>query len=134
MRLTSSGIGVGVVIAVALGALALGGCRATAYADEPVGYVEVSSAPVDVEVYPHTYYGGRQVYYVRDRWMYRDGGRWLYYRQEPPELYRQRTYIQQAPPAYPQGRHPYPQSYPRSYPQPYGRPPPASAPPAVRVQ
>ena len=129
MRATSSGV---VAVAVAAAAIALGGCRATTYAEtEPVGYVELTSAPVDIDVYPRTYYEGREVYFVNDRWMYRDRGRWVYYRREPPALYRQRTYIQQPPPAY---RYPQPQQrYPRSHPGPGGRPP-TSAPPAVRVE
>ena len=55
----------------------------------------------------------------------------MYYRQEPPELYRQRPYVQQAPPAY---RRSYPAPYPPPYSAPYrtpaqpvpggGRPPP----------
>jgi hypothetical protein len=131
MRVSSSGLG---FVAVAVAAIAFGGCRATTYGEaEPVGYVELTAAPVDVEAYPHTYYDGRQVYYVNDRWMYRDRGRWAYYRHEPPALYRHRTYVQQAPPAYPQGRYPraYPQQYPQTYP---GGRPPTSAPPAVRVE
>lgn len=110
MQVASSGIGLGIAVTAGAAALiALGGCRATTYAAEPVGYVEVTSAPFDVSAYPHSYYDGRDVYYVNDRWMYREGGRWAYYQREPPTLYRQRTYVQQAPPA-----------YPRSYPQPYG--------------
>jgi hypothetical protein len=118
-------------------AVALGGCAV--HSRPAVGYVEVSSAPLDVSVYPHTYYDGRDVYFVRDRWMYNDGGRWAYYVNEPPALYRQRRYVQQAPPAY---------SYPRAAPPAYGGPgyggayrtpaqprvaPPASAPPARRI-
>jgi hypothetical protein len=138
MRARSSGI---VVVAGAVAAIALGGCRATTYGEaEPVGYVELTAAPVDVTLYPHTYYDGRDVYWVNDRWMYRDRGRWLYYRNEPPALYRQRPYVQQAPPAYPRS-YPYPQSYPQSYPRPApgpyrvpAQPVPDTAPPATRVQ
>lgn len=145
MRATSSGI---VVVAALVATIALGGCHATTYSAEPVGYVELTAAPFDAELYPHTYYEGRVVYYVNDRWMYLDRGRWAYYQREPPALYRHRTYIQQAPPVYPR-RYPqqypqpypqrYPQPYPQQYPQPYpqyypGGPPPAGAPPAVRVR
>jgi len=73
------------------------GCVASLQA-EPV-YVEASDVPVNVEVYPHTYYEGRTVYLVNDHWYYRDGTRWQYYREEPAPLNRHRTYIQQAPPA-----------------------------------
>jgi hypothetical protein len=119
-------------------AVALSGC--TVSAREPTGYVEVTSAPYDVDAYPSTYYEGRQVYLVNNQWMFRDGGRWARYRNEPPALYRQRgviirngpTYnrrapgIQQAPPAYRNG--PGIQQAPPAY---RGAPP---APPAVRVQ
>jgi hypothetical protein len=84
------------------------GCAARVYS-EPVGaypetygdaaVVSVDTAPVNIEAYPHYYYGGGYAYYVDGRW-YRHGSRgWGYYRQEPPELYRQRTYVQQAPAA-----------------------------------
>ena len=157
MRAARSCVG---VVAVAVAGFALGGCAATYGVAEPVGYVELTSAPVYADWYPNTYYNGRQVYYVDNRWMYRDGGRWMYYQHEPPGLYRQRMYVQQAPPAYP---HTYP-GYspglrPRPYPGPYQTPahpgpyrtpahpgpggahpgpggarPPQSAPPAVRVR
>jgi hypothetical protein len=66
-----------------------------------VGYVEVNEAPIviDVQTYPHTYYEGHNVYFYQDRWYYQDGPRWAYYRHEPQVLYRQRGYVQQAPPA-----------------------------------
>lgn len=75
----------------------LGGCLATVQA-EPA-YVEVGTIPVNIEIYPHTYYEGRTVYFIDNRWHYRDGPRWAYYREEPPTLYRHRSYVQQAPPA-----------------------------------
>ncbi|MEP7124987.1 MAG: hypothetical protein ABJE95_28920 [Byssovorax sp.] len=76
------------------------GCYASA-GTSTVAYVETSEAPVeiDVETYPHTYYEGRTVYFYQDRWYYQDAGRWSYYRDEPPVLYRQRGFVQQAPPA-----------------------------------
>lgn len=76
---------------------ALGGCVATLQA-EPA-YVEASPVPANIEIYPHTFYEGRTVYFVNDNWYYRDGPRWAYYRQEPAPLYQRRTYIQRAPPA-----------------------------------
>jgi len=118
MRATSTSIVMGLAIAAA----ALSGCTYRTYG-EPLatGYVELSSAPVNVAAYPHTYYQGRDVYLVNDRWMYQDRGRWVYYREEPPQLYKQRPYVQQAPPAY----RPSPPRGPQG---------PASAPPAVRVR
>ena len=124
MRAASSCLG---VVAVAVAAIASSGCQATtygAYGDGSVGYVELTAAPVDIEAYPHTYYDGRQVYYVNERWMYRDGGSAgpTTGTSHPSCFYRHRGYIQQAPPAYPYPRgYPqgYPHSYPRSYPQSY---------------
>lgn len=66
---------------------------------EPVGYVEVTSAPVaDIEVYPQTVYEGRTVYLYNDRWYYRQGSSWRYYRQEPPPLVQQRQRFRTQPP------------------------------------
>ena len=103
------------------GAIALGaGC--VARVEEPVAYAEADYVPPTVTTYPSTVYEGRTVYYYGDRWYYRDGSRWAYYRREPPVLYRQRTYVQAAPPA------------PRVYAAPppahqvYGAPPPAHGP------
>lgn len=111
------------VLAVAM--LAIGGCHV--YAEPaPVTVTSAAYVPTDIEAYPSTVYEGRTVYLYNDNWYYRDRGHWVYYQQPPEPLVRQRTYIQQAPPA-----HRYPA-------QPYGNPhyqrPPASAPPATRVQ
>lgn len=93
-----------VLTLVAGGAFAATACTVHTY-PEPVGYAEVTAAPVNIEAYPSTVYEGRPVYLYEGRWYYRDGGRWGYYRNEPPPLrdYRvhvQRPYVQQAPPAY----------------------------------
>jgi len=87
--------------ALALGtALSLGGCYASARA-EPA-YVETTYVPARVETYPSYYYEGRTVYLIDGRWYYRQpAGTWVYYREEPPTLYRQRMVIRQAPPARP---------------------------------
>ena len=138
----------GILLAAAVVAVPLAGCRVYSEPEYATGYVEVTSAPVDVAAYPRTYYEGREVYLVNDRWMYRDRGRWVYYRSEPPALYRQRTVIRQAPPAYGRGYPQAPRAYPQSAPPAYrgpgvgGQPryvtppaaPPAAAPPAARVQ
>jgi hypothetical protein len=48
-------------------------------------------APVDdIEGYPFVVYGGVNVYFVDGRWYRHDRGRWGYFRNEPPELGRQR--------------------------------------------
>lgn len=104
--------------------LATSGCTVHAQT-EPVGYAEVTSVPVNVDTYPTTVYAGHTVYWVNDRWMYRDRGRWAYYRSEPPELYRQRRYVQAAPPA------PAHRAQPRRA---APHPPRTSAPPATRVR
>ena len=55
-----------------------------------------------VDVYPSYYYEGRTVYLIDGHWYYRQPtGRWVYYREEPPVLYRQRVAVHQAPPARP---------------------------------
>jgi len=113
--------------ALAVGVLALAsGC--VARVGEPVAYAEADYVPATITTYPSTVYEGRTVYYYGDRWYYRDGGRWAYYRHEPAPLYRRRAYVQAAPPA----------------PRVYAAPPPYStttttsapvhAPPAVRVR
>ncbi len=83
---------------VLTGALSLGGCYARARV-EPA-YVETTYVPAHVELYPSYRYEGRVVYLIDNRWYYRhSNGRWVYYREEPPVLYRQRMTIRQAPPA-----------------------------------
>lgn len=118
-------------IAGALLAVAGGGCVLHAH-PEPVGYAEVTSAPADIEAYPSVVYDGRPTYLYQNRWYYRNGDRWGYYREEPPVLreHRVRIYGQ---PAYgaPYGT-PYAPSYSSpSYSPAYprgggwqGRPPP----------
>jgi hypothetical protein len=87
---------------IALVASAAAACavRGEATYAEPVGTVEVTSAPVvNYEAYPHTVYQGRTVYYVNNRWGYPHPGGWSYYRTEPQELVRYRHYVETAPPA-----------------------------------
>ncbi len=85
-----------------LGALA--GCTAEVHTAQPEvvtdDEVVVDTAPaVDVTTYPHTEYRGQAVYYVNGRWYRPHGKRWVYYRNEPPELVRHRRNVEQAPPA-----------------------------------
>ncbi len=127
-------------LAIAGAGSALSGCFLHAE-PEPVAYVETTGVPygVNIEAYPYVHYQGRPVYLYDNRWWYRDGSRWNYYRQEPAPLYqyRQRPYIQQAPPA-PRAPSYGPPGYaPPGYAPPGAVPapaPPPSAPPAVRVQ
>jgi hypothetical protein len=98
--------------------LSLGGCYARAGV-EPA-YVETTYVPAHVERYPSYYYDGRTVYLIDGRWYYRQpGGRWVYYRREPPVLYRQRITVRQAPPARPAPH--YRQAPPRQAPPAYYR-------------
>jgi hypothetical protein len=116
------------VMLAAVGALAAAGCHATVEPEPVAATYEVTygEVPTDIEAQPHTYYEGRPVYLYQGHWYYRDSGRWAYYRHEPPALYqyRQRNYVQQAPPA----QRSYP---PGGYPQHYDR---DDAPPAVRTR
>jgi len=82
--LRSMGLAMGLCIAVAASAF---GCSATVTplpGDYPVAYAD--TVPPGITAYPHTYYAGGNVYYVRGRW-YRSTSRgWVYYRHTPPEL------------------------------------------------
>jgi len=79
---------------VVAAACALTGC----YAEATTGAdVEYAPPVANVEVYPHEYYDGRVVYLVNDRWYYREGPHWVYYRSEPPVLYQRRTVIRTQP-------------------------------------
>jgi len=85
----------GLVLAAAVSAA---GCYARARV-EPA-YVETTYVPAHVELYPSYYHEGRTVYLIDGRWYYRQPtGRWVYYRQEPSVLYRQRVTVREAPPA-----------------------------------
>jgi hypothetical protein len=83
-------------VAFAACACAATGCYATVD-PAPVGYAEVTSAPVDIETYPSVTYMGEPVYFYGDHWWHRDGGRWAYFKSEPEELYRQRAIVRRAP-------------------------------------
>ncbi|HEX7665781.1 MAG TPA: hypothetical protein VF407_14745 [Polyangiaceae bacterium] len=76
-------------VTLVVGASALSGC--VVHDREPVEYAEADPV-VDVRLYPHEYYEGRDVYWVHDRWYYRDGGRWAYFRSEPPGLRERRSH------------------------------------------
>ncbi len=112
---------------IAAGA-ALAGCAARA---TPVGYAELHYGST-YRFYPHTYYDGRDVYYIDGRWMYQDGTVWRYYESEPATLYRYRSTIRQAPPAprYPEPRGRYYPAQPVPTPAPQAAPPPSPAPPS----
>ncbi len=67
---------------------------------EPV-YAEATYVPPDIETYPSVVYEGHPSYYVQGNWYYRNGPQWVYYRNEPAELHRQRAVVQRAPRAAP---------------------------------
>lgn len=121
---------------IAASAAASSGCAVHGRAT-PVGYAELYYGST-YGYYPQTYYGGRPVYFIDGRWMFRDGGGWRYYETEPAPLYRYRTTIRQAPPApryYPEspgGYYPARPTVPGPAPQ--AAPPPSSAPPPTRVR
>jgi hypothetical protein len=71
------------------------GCYAEA--DAEPAYVDATVPPVDVDVAPQYYYGGRTVFFANDHWYTRDHGRWVYYRHEPAELARRREMIRRSP-------------------------------------
>jgi hypothetical protein len=81
-------------------AVALGGalgCTATITTtpEDPTVYsyrvVAVDSPPGPIYQSPRVDYHGSPAYLVGDRWYYQDRGRWVYFREEPPELHRART-------------------------------------------
>jgi hypothetical protein len=105
------------VAGLAIGTCLLGGAGCAVTATVPVGSAELYYGEPYTTGYPYTVYDGRTVYWYGNRWLYHDGGRWYAYREEPPDLYRYRTTVQQAPPA---------PRYPGAYPAPGYRPPPPS--------
>jgi hypothetical protein len=79
-------------------ALLLGaGC--SAHATPGPAYAEATYVPSHIYLYPHRVYDDRIVYFVNDRWYYRDGRHWMYYRTEPQALRSVRPYEQPAAPA-----------------------------------
>jgi len=75
------------------------GCYAEAGAQPTYpAYVE-AAAPAELETAPQTFYEGRTVYFVKDRWYAQNRGRWVYYRHEPQMLRRQRMHAVRAPQA-----------------------------------
>ena len=83
-----------------LSVVALSGCYVHARSEpayEPA-YVETTSAPVEYDAPPATYYEGHTVVYVGGRWGWQEGNRWHYYDREPVELRRHReTHMRRAP-------------------------------------
>jgi hypothetical protein len=88
---------------IAAGALIVAMTGCTVRTGPPVAdaYVYAGTPPGEV-IYqqPRTTWNGRTVYWYEGRWYTPDRGGWVYLRQEPPELYRHRSRVHQAPPAY----------------------------------
>lgn len=57
------------------------------------GYVEVTSAPVEIEASPYVVYEGHPTYYYGGHWYYRHGSHWHYYHPEPAVLVEHRHRI-----------------------------------------
>lgn len=122
--LSTTACALGLIAAVAPGCAIHGSAT-------PVGRAELTYATT-YTYYPRTRYEGRDVYYVGGRWMYRDGGAWRAYQDEPAPLYRYRTTVREAPPAprySPDSGYVYP-----SRSAPYVPAAPAPAPPPARVR
>ncbi len=79
------------------------------YRDEPSGLAEhrvrfqeqpyyEGTLPGAIEVAPQVVYEGRPTYYYQNRWYYRDGQKWRYYRSEPNNLAEHRRRFQAQPP------------------------------------
>jgi hypothetical protein len=77
----------GLALAVTLG---LTGCG-SGYVDVGGYDAEYAPAPVGVEAYPTYPYRGETVYDVDGRYYARHEGRWVRYRQAPPEVARWHT-------------------------------------------
>jgi hypothetical protein len=92
---------VALVSSLALSACVMGGCAAEVSAQPDPVYVTADTVPVNVETSPSVVYEGHPTYFVNNRWYYRNGSSWVYYRHEPQELVRQRSYVQRAPAAHP---------------------------------
>jgi hypothetical protein len=90
--------------ALVLGTGALTGCAAEV---EPAYYPDAAyyPPPAFVATAAPVYYEGRPVYWYGNRWYYRNGGGWGYYRREPAYLagrrgYAGRGYVAPRPYAY----------------------------------
>jgi hypothetical protein len=92
------------VAAIVIALLPLGGVvGCAAHFEEVDGYdaTYVESPPPNIEVYPRYEVADGYAYEVNGRYYHRHGDRWVVYRSAPREVYRQRGYVQQAPPARP---------------------------------
>jgi hypothetical protein len=108
------------------GVTALAGCTGTigtggaVVYGYPTAYAEVE--PVQVETYPRVMYRGSYAYLVDGSWYYRNSGRWVVFRQEPPELRHYRTRTVEPPRVYERDRgYGYPRERPRERPREYRR-------------
>ena len=111
--------------------LGAGGCWAAlspepssnAYPYDQSIVARANEVPSDIWAYPHVPWGHSYAYLFNGRWYYPTEGGWVVYRQEPVELSRERTRIQDAPRVRPYERSPaygYPRSVPPPAPERYG--------------
>ena len=81
-------------LAIALGAVAMGGCAARVQTGAAVVYgypvARAEVVPVEIATYPRVYYRGSYAYLVGSRWYYPTARGWVVFRQEPVELARYR--------------------------------------------
>lgn len=101
------------------------GCTVRTYPPAADAYVYVGdSPPPDIYTAPRGYYNGNTTYWYGNRWWYQSPRGWGYFREEPRELQRYRSGVQQPPPARPHGYG----GGPGYGGPPYGAPPPLPAP------
>jgi hypothetical protein len=101
LQLLGAGLCLGALAALSAGcAVGVAGDADYPPGDYPPGEYPVGAYddyPPDAYIATATpfYFDGHAAYWYRDRWYYRDGGRWGHYDHEPPALYQRR--IQAAP-------------------------------------
>lgn len=86
MNATSTWFKAAAVGVMVWGTTVASGCSAEIMA-EPAYY----PPPSFVATTSPVYFEGRPAYYYNDRWYFRSGGGWGYYRTEPGYLYRRRA-------------------------------------------
>lgn len=79
---------------LAVGSLVVGAGALTGCYAEPAYYPAGDGYPPSayIATAAPVYYGGRPAYWYGNRWYYREGANWSYYRNEPPYLAARRGY------------------------------------------
>ncbi len=86
MKLSLLGLSLGLGVAVSAA-----GCVAGVESDAAYGVAADDEVPPTVVASPAVVYEGHPTYFYRDRWYFRSGSHWHYYRHEPGELHRRRA-------------------------------------------